>query len=127
RAAEIAPADATLVMDVALDFNALSETTLQIAASVMGPMGQGIVQGGLEQSLLPSGLTGLDLIDFLSNPITLVARQEMDLENESATFDFFIEIAHAGALIDHITQLNQMNPEVSVETEDGATVVDLRA
>ena len=127
RAAEIAPADASLALDLSLNLTALSDTTLEIAASIMGPLGEGLVQGGLQQQLLPSGLTGDELIRLLSNPITLVARQTLESESGAAVFELYAEVQGAAALVDHFAHLSELNPEVTVKAVGGETIVDLRS
>ncbi len=92
RAAEIAPSDASIAMDLRLDLVTLRDTLTEIAPSMMGPTGEGMIKGGLQHELMPSGLTGNDLLAYLSNSLTIVARQHLDLET-GGSFAFYVEIS----------------------------------
>lgn len=126
-AAEMAPADASLALNMHLRIDVLRDTIADAAARVMGPMGQGMVLGTLENPILPSGLTGNQIIAALSNPIGGHMSQSFDMATGQPKFDFYVEIENAGDLAAQLSGLTAMQPNIVVTEEDGATILDLSA
>lgn len=124
RAAAIAPADATIAIDITLRLGALRNIATEMATSVMGPMGAGIVEGSLQQPLTSSGLTGNDLLGYLSHPLTIVGKQTFDLSGGPAG-QAYLEIVGAASLIDHLIAFAETGSQVTVREEDGEMIVDL--
>lgn len=126
RAAQLAPANATMAIEASLEFGALRETVSRIAASVMGPMGVGMVEGGLQQPLTSSGLTGNALIEYLSNPLTLILRLPENIHSQTEFLpEVYAEVAHARPLLEHLVALSESQPEITVREVEGNTIVDL--
>jgi Tfp pilus assembly protein PilE len=125
-AAQMAPAKANLAVDFQVRFDVLRDTIANAAAAVMGPMGQGMILGQLEQPLLPSGLTGNQIIMALSNPLSGFMIQDFD-DMENPKIDFYLSVAGQGALVEQLSGLQQMNPQIAVMEENGKTVIDFSA
>ncbi len=127
RSAQMAPPKASLVADFSLNLNETLQSVTQVATSVMGPMGEGFIQMGLGQPLLPTGLNGFELIEVLSNPITMILVQDVNFSQQDAELEFYLEIENGASLLPHLVELNQINPNVTVETIGDEIVVDLSA
>ncbi|MDQ8187126.1 hypothetical protein [Pelagicoccus sp. SDUM812002] len=104
RAAQIAPADATSAFSGKIDFNQLVSTARALAAQVMGPMGEGMVDQGLMQPIPGTDVTAQEAVAALSGGMDVVMSQS--LENpDKPEFKVWASLKGAGSLLPRLEPL----------------------
>jgi len=126
--ADEAPANADMVLEFTIDYNALVAMSQTIAGSIMGPMGSGMIDQQLMNEVMP-GLTVQQIIDALSGPVKAVLTFREGVSGAAAPwmstdengmptalgFDLKMEIEGAGGLI---TQLMPMLEGMGLALEE---------
>ena len=104
---DIAPADSDLVFDMQLDIGAVETTVRDIAASIMGPMGPGLIDATLMNPMTPSGLTGKDIIAALST-----------------RFSGFVDFGNLEAVENGMENLQELNASAYIKIVGAANTLE---
>jgi hypothetical protein len=107
------PANAGFVAEMTLNGSILLEIISAIAADIMGPMGQGIIDAQMAQPLTPDGLTAGDIVKRLDTTILFAIKLNEELPEEAPpvlgliTGNAAIRIAGMGDLLTSLAPLLQ--------------------
>lgn len=125
-----APSDADLVAEFNLNGIALFEIVRSVVIDIMGPMGQGLVDGRMNQPVVPDGPTLADIINRLTTRIQIAASPEAPRATAGAPgvppVPFLhgksvIHIANVADLLNAFTPMLQQAGFSPIEDPDGKT------
>lgn len=122
-----APVDSVLAVEFDLDLACVRDVALAIATDVMGPMGAGMVQNGLNQPLGPVAWTWNDVLDRADTRVSLVGSMDptlppMELDGGKLSvpaFDFVLGLDGFGDLFDLLTPMAMGTGMMTLESAEG--------
>ncbi|ADE55243.1 hypothetical protein [Coraliomargarita akajimensis] len=121
-AAELAPADATAAISTNIDWTALQATVTAILTQTMGPMGEGLVQGQLQQMIPGTDIKYAEIITALSGRWDAFWLESYN-EEFMPSYKAWIRIENAGALLPRLESiLTDMG--ITLKKDETGTVAD---
>lgn len=125
RAAKFAPADASTVVSGKFDFNAIVDTAKALGATVMGPMGEGMVMQGLSRPVPGTDVTVGEVVQALSGGLDLVVSQDFS-DPRMPDVKIYLSLKDAASLL---PRLEPLVAELGFEFSDtdSGRVADLSA
>lgn len=130
-----APADAALAFDMDFDASVLRDLALQLAAAVMGPAGEDVVNGALAKPVGPLQWTWEDVLKRANTRLTGVVSLDaslprIEIENGASSipgFDGLIALDGFGGLVEQLRPMAESGGQAVWEDADAYEILRVTA